>query len=81
MPTTTSSRSLTAIPRPLWGGLALILLYNGLLAAWLALRPAPAPVIQAVDNVAQCVGPLLVLPLCWGGLALLGVGFLVWLVR
>jgi len=69
MPTTGSSRSLTAILRPLWGGLALVVLYNGLLAAWLALRPAPYPVIQAVDNVAQCAGPLLSLPLCWGGLA------------
>jgi two-component system cell cycle response regulator len=69
MPTTTPSRSLTATLRPLWGGLALVVLYNGLLAAWLALRPAPSPVIQAVDNVAQCVGPLLSLPLCWWGLA------------
>jgi len=69
MPTTTPSRSLTATLRPLWGGLALVVLYNGLLAAWLALRPAPYPVIQAVDNVAQFVGPLLSLPLCWWGLA------------
>ncbi len=64
-----SSRSLTALRRPLWRGLALVLTYNGLLAAWLTLRPAPSPVIQVVDNVAQCAGPLLVLPLCWGGLA------------
>jgi len=69
MPTTTPSRSLTALLRPLWGGLALVVLYNGLLAAWLALRPAPSPVIQAVDNVAQFAGPLLALPLCWWGLA------------
>ncbi len=69
MPTTTPSRSLTAILRPLWRGLALVVLYNGLLAAWLALRPAPYPVIQAVDNVAQFAGPLLALPLCWWGLA------------
>ncbi len=68
MPTTGSSRSLTAILRPLWGGLALVVLYNGLLAAWLALRLAPYPVIQAVDNVAQFAGPVLSLPLCWGGL-------------
>ena len=66
--TAAPSSSLTGILRPLWAGLALVLTYNGLLAAWLALRPAPAPVIQAIDNVAQCVGPLLVLPLCWGGL-------------
>ncbi len=51
------------------GGLALIVVFNGLLAAWLALRQAPSPVIQVVDNVAQCAGPLLALPLCWGGLA------------
>ncbi len=69
MPTITPSRSLTALLQPLWGGLALVVLYNGLLAAWLALRPVPYPVIQAVDNVAQFAGPLLALPLCWGGLA------------
>jgi len=68
MPTTTIP-STRALLRPLWGGLALIVLYNGLLAAWLTLRPAPYPVIQAVDNVAQFAGPLLALPLCWGGLA------------
>ncbi len=67
MPTTTPSPSLTALRRPLWGGFALVLLYNGLLAAWLALRPAPSPAVQAVDNVAQFAGPLLALPLCWGG--------------
>ena len=67
--TAAPSASLTGILRPLWAGLALVLTYNGLLAAWLALRPAPYPVIQAVDNVAQCAGPLLALPLCWGGLA------------
>jgi len=69
MPTTAArAPSLTAIPQPLRGGLALIVVFNGLLAAWLALRPAPSPVIQAVDNVAQCAGPLLALPLCWRGL-------------
>ena len=67
--TAAPSSSLTGILRPLWAGLALVLTYNGLLAAWLALRPAPYPVIQAVDNVAQFAGPLLALPLCWGGLA------------
>jgi len=60
--------SLTALLRPLWGGLALIVVFNGLLAAWLVLRPASSPVIQAVDNVGQGAGPLLALPLCWGGL-------------
>ncbi len=62
-------RAVVTTLRPLWGGLALILAYNGLLAAWLTLRPAPLAVIQAVDNVAQGAGPLLALPLCWGGLA------------
>ncbi len=66
--TAAPSSSLTGILRPLWAGLALVLTYNGLLAAWLALRPAPYPVIQAVDNVAQFAGPLLSLPLCWWGL-------------
>ena len=68
MPTTTPSTSLTAILRPLRGGFALVVLYTGLLAAWLAQRPAPSPVIQADDNVAQFAGPLLALPLCWWGL-------------
>ncbi len=69
MPTTAAPApsSLTALLRPLWGGLALIVVFNGLLAAWLALRPASPATIQAVDNLAQGAGPLLALPLCWWG--------------
>lgn len=62
------SRSRAMHLRPLWRGFALIVVFNGLLALWLMLRPAPPPMIQAVDNLAQAVGPLLALPLCWKGL-------------
>jgi serine phosphatase RsbU (regulator of sigma subunit) len=46
----------------------LILLFNGLLAAWVLLDPAGDRVSAIVVNVAVFVGPLLVLPLCFGGL-------------
>ncbi|HZC03523.1 MAG TPA: hypothetical protein VE844_19885, partial [Gammaproteobacteria bacterium] len=46
----------------------LILLFNGLLVAWVLLEPAGESVSALVINVAGFVGPLLVLPLCFGGL-------------
>jgi len=60
--------SLSLLPRPLWRGLTLIVLFNGLFAAWL-LRPTSPVTIEVVDNLAQGAGPLLALPLCWGGSA------------
>src|SRR5829696_4706116 len=53
----------------LWGAASLILLFNGLLVAWVLLKPGSDAVVALVVNVAQFVGPLLVLPLCFGGLS------------
>ena len=52
----------------LWGIASLILLFNGLLVAWVLLKPGSDAVVALVVNVAEFVGPLLVLPLCFGGL-------------
>src|SRR5215212_2153933 len=46
----------------------LILLFNGLLVAWVLLKPGGDRLLAAVVNAAEFVGPLLVLPLCFGGL-------------
>ena len=54
--------------RPLRRVAALVLLFNGLLLAWALFEPAGNRVSAIVVNVAGFVGPLLVLPLCFGGL-------------
>src|SRR5918992_1963112 len=46
----------------------MILLFNGLLVAWVLLKPGSDRTLALVVNTAQFVGPLLVLPLCFGGL-------------
>src|SRR3712207_5841328 len=46
----------------------MILLFNGLLVAWVLLKPGSERMLAAVVNSAQFVGPLLALPLCFGGL-------------
>jgi serine phosphatase RsbU (regulator of sigma subunit) len=46
----------------------MILLFNGVLVAWVLLEPGGDRVSAIVINVAGFVGPLLVLPLCFGGL-------------
>jgi serine phosphatase RsbU (regulator of sigma subunit) len=46
----------------------LVLLFNGLLLAWALVEPVGNRVSAIVVNVAGFVGPLLVLPLCFGGL-------------
>jgi hypothetical protein len=46
----------------------LVLLFNGLLLAWALFEPGGDRVSAVVINVAGFVGPLLVLPLCFGGL-------------
>jgi PAS domain S-box-containing protein len=46
----------------------MILLFNGLLVAWVLLKPGSDVMLALVVNAAQFVGPLLVLPLCFGGL-------------
>src|SRR5215203_2487849 len=45
-----------------------VLLFNGLLVAWVLLKPGSDAMLALVVNSAQFVGPLLVLPLCFGGL-------------
>src|ERR687895_1427549 len=47
---------------------ALVLLFNGLLLAWALFEPFGNRGSAIVVNVAGFVGPLLVLPLCFGGL-------------
>ncbi len=74
----------------LWRGIAFILLFNGLLAAWLLLKPAPHATVVVVDNIARFLGPLLLVPLCVGrvsaratlrsrqyALAIIGAGVLI----
>src|SRR5256714_560071 len=55
-----------AAPRR-WYIAGLIAAFNLLLLAWLVLKPGNHAVFVAVDNVAQFVGPLLVVPLCFVG--------------
>src|SRR5215210_575563 len=54
--------------RPLRRAAGLILLFNGLLVAWVLLKPGSDRMLAAVINSAEFVGPLLALPLCFGGL-------------
>src|SRR5215218_4030524 len=54
--------------RPLRRAASLILLFNGLLVAWVLLKPGSDRMLAAVVNSAEFVGPLLALPLCLGGL-------------
>src|SRR5918994_7336875 len=54
--------------RPLWRAAGLILLFNGLLVVWVLLKPGSDRMLALVVNSAQVVGPLLALPLCFGGL-------------
>ena len=46
----------------------MILLFNVLLVAWIVLKPGGDRLLAAVVNAAQFVGPLLAVPLCFGGL-------------
>ncbi len=55
--------------RSLWYWAAGIVAFNGILAVWLLLKPGGHELVVAVDNVAQFVGPLLTLPLCFGRVA------------
>src|SRR5215211_2664118 len=54
--------------RPLWRAAGLILLFNGLLIAVVLLKPGSDVTLALVVNTAQFIGPLLALPLCFGGL-------------
>src|SRR5215208_3371919 len=54
--------------RAFWRAAAMIVLFNVLLVAWVLLKPGSDAMLALVVNSAQFVGPLLVLPLCFGGL-------------
>src|SRR5215213_11160426 len=54
--------------RPLRRAASMILLFNGLLVAWVLLKPGSDRMLALVVNTAEFVGPLLALPLCFGGL-------------
>src|SRR3712207_5868116 len=54
--------------RAFWRAAGMILLFNGLLLAWVLLKPGGDRLLALVVNAAQFVGPLLALPLCFGGL-------------
>src|ERR671911_919018 len=54
--------------RPLWRAAGLVLLFNGLLVAVVLFKPLSDATLALVVNAAQFIGPLLVVPLCFGGL-------------
>src|SRR5215216_3915180 len=54
--------------RPLWRAAGFVLLFNGLLVAVVLFKPVSDATLALVVNTAQFVGPLLVVPLCFGGL-------------
>ena len=54
--------------RPLRRAAGFILVFNGLLLVWVLLKPGSDRLGCLVVNTAEFVGPLLVLPLCFGGL-------------
>ena len=54
--------------RAFWRAAGFIALFNGLLLVLVLLKPLSDRMLALVVNSAQFVGPLLVLPLCFGGL-------------
>src|SRR5919112_2450639 len=58
----------SAETRPLRRAAVLVLLFNGLLVAWVLIKPGSDAMLALVVNSAEFVGPLLVVPLCFGGL-------------
>src|SRR5215204_4096249 len=54
--------------RPLWRAAGLVLLFNGLLVGVVLFKPVSDATLALVVNTAEFVGPLLVVPLCFGGL-------------
>src|SRR5215208_4251763 len=58
----------SAEARAFWRAAGLIVLFNGLLVAWVLLRPGSDAMLALVVNAVEFVCPLLVLPLCFGGL-------------
>jgi PAS domain S-box-containing protein len=58
----------SANARAFWRAAGLILLFNGLLVGVVLFKPISDATLALVVNAAQFVGPLLVVPLCFGGL-------------
>jgi PAS domain S-box-containing protein len=54
--------------RPLWRAAGLVLLFNGLLVGVVLFKPLSDATLALVVNMAEFIGPLLVVPLCFGGL-------------
>ena len=54
--------------RPLRRAAGLILLFNGLLVALVLVKPLSDATLALVVNAAEFIGPLLAIPLCFGGL-------------
>src|ERR671916_2343013 len=58
----------SAKARAFWRAAGLILLFNGLLVAVVLFKPLSDATLALVVNAAEFIGPLLVVPLCFGGL-------------
>jgi PAS domain S-box-containing protein len=58
----------SANARAFWRAAGLILLFNGLLVGVVLFKPVSDATLALVVNAAQFVGPLLMVPLCFGGL-------------
>ena len=54
--------------RAFWRVALMILLFNGLLIVCVLIKPGSDRMLALVINTAQFIGPLLALPLCFGGL-------------
>src|SRR5918999_3421528 len=54
--------------RPLWRAAGLVLIFNGLLVAVVLFKPVSDATLALVVNTAEFIGPLLVVPLCFGGI-------------
>jgi diguanylate cyclase (GGDEF)-like protein/PAS domain S-box-containing protein len=50
-----------------WRGIGVVGTFSAFLLAWLLFKPGSHTLFVAVDNVAQCIGPLLIVPLCFLG--------------
>src|SRR5215204_26618 len=58
----------SAKARAFWRAAGLVLLFNGLLVGVVLFKPVSDATLALVVNTAEFVGPLLVVPLCFGGL-------------
>ena len=64
----------SAKARAFWRAASFILLFNGLLVGVVLFKPVSDATLALVVNAAQFIGPLLALPLCFGGLLRRGWG-------